>query len=173
MVKPLLSIICAIGKNRAIGRDNKLLWDIPHDLEHFKEITSGYPVIMGRKTFESIGRPLPGRTNIIITRDKTYQQDNCLVANSLEEAIEKASTFAKASVDRQEIDSEEIFVIGGGSIYAQAIDLADKLYLTIVDDIVEDADTFFPEYEQFDKVVKEEHFETDKFKYSFIELIKS
>lgn len=159
----MISIICAIGKNRAIGRDNKLLWDIPHDLQHFKDITSGHPVIMGRKTFDSIGRPLPGRTNIIITRDKEYQQDKCLVAHSLEEAIQKA----------KEIDNEEVFVIGGGSIYAQAINLADKLYLTIVDDVVEDADTFFPEYDQFNKVVKEEHFETDKFKYSFIDLIKS
>jgi len=159
----MISIICAIGKNRAIGRDNKLLWDIPHDLKHFKDITAGHPVIMGRKTFESIGRPLPNRTNIIITRGENYRQAGCLITHSLEEAIKGT----------QEIDSEEVFVIGGGSIYAQAIDLADKLYLTIVDDVVEDADTFFPEYEQFDKIVKEEHFETDKFKYSFIELIKS
>jgi dihydrofolate reductase len=163
MAKPFISIICAIGKNRAIGRDNKLLWDIPHDLQHFKDITAGHPVIMGRKTFESIGRPLANRTNIIITRDESYQQDKCLVVHSLEEAIRKA----------QEIDSEEIFVIGGGSIYTQVIDLADKLYLTIVDDVIEDADTFFPEYEQFNKIIKEEHFETDKFKYSFIELVKS
>jgi dihydrofolate reductase len=163
MAKPLTSIICAIGKNRAIGRDNKLLWDIPHDLQHFKDITSGHPVIMGRKTFESIGRPLPGRTNIIITRSENYRQAGCLVIHSLEEAIKGA----------QEIDPEEVFVIGGGSIYAQAIDLADKLYLTIVDDVIEDADTFFPEYDQFDKIIKEEHFETDKLNYSFIELIKS
>jgi len=95
---------------------------------------------MGRKTFESISQPLLGRTNIIITRDESYKQDKCLVAHSLEEAIKKA----------QKIDSEEVFVIGGGSIYAQAIDLTDKLYLTIVDDIVEDADTFFPKYEEFE-----------------------
>jgi dihydrofolate reductase len=158
-----VSIICAIGKNKAIGRDNKLLWDIPHDLKHFKDITAGHPIIMGRKTFESIGRPLPDRTNIIVTRDESYQQDKCLVAHSLEEAIQRG----------KEIDSEEIFVIGGGSIYAQAINLVDKLYLTIVDNVVEDADTFFPEYEQFNKIIKEEHFETDQFKYSFIELIKS
>jgi len=169
----MLSIICAIGKNRAIGRDNKLLWDIPHDLQHFKDITSGHPVIMGRKTFESIGRPLPGRTNIIVTRSESDYRSVVLVTHSLEEAIEKASAYAKASVDKKEIDSEEIFVIGGGSIYAQAISLADKLYLTVVDDIVEDADTFFPEYSQFNKIIKEEHFETDKFKYSFIELEKS
>ncbi len=162
MAKPLLSIICAIGKNRAIGRDNKLLWDIPHDLQHFKDITSGHPVIMGRKTFESIGRPLAGRTNIIVTRDESYQQDECVICHSLEEAIAKA----------KEIDPEEVFVIGGGSIYAQAIDLVDKLYLTIVDDIVEDADTFFPEYSQFNKIIKEEHFETDELKYSFVELIR-
>ena len=163
MAKPLTSIICAIAKNRAIGKDNRLLWNIPEDLEHFKKITLGHPVIMGRKTFESITQPLPGRTNIIITRDESYKQDKCLVAHSLEEAIKKA----------QKIDSEEVFVIGGGSIYAQAIDLTDKLYLTIVDDIVEDADTFFPKYEEFDKIVKEEHFETDDLKYSFVELTRS
>ena len=157
-----VSTICAIGKNRAIGRNNKLLWDIPHDLQHFKDITSGHPVIMGRKTFESIGRPLPKRTNIIVTRDQSYQQDKCIICHSLEEAITKAKG----------IDSEEVFVIGGGSIYAQAIDLVDKLYLTIVDDVIEDADTFFPEYPQFNKIIKEEHFETDELKYSFIELVK-
>lgn len=158
----MISIICAIGKNRAIGKKNKLLWNIPEDLEHFKKITLGHPVIMGRKTFESIGRPLLDRTNIVVTRDESYQQDKCLVVHSLKEAIQKA----------KKIDSEEVFVIGGGSIYAQVIDLADKLYLTIVDDMVEDADTFFPEYDQFNKVIKEEHFETDKFNYSFVELIK-
>ncbi len=158
----MISIICAIGKNRAIGKKNKLLWNIPEDLEHFKKITLGHPVIMGRKTFESIGRPLLDRTNIVVTRDESYQQDKCLVVHSLKEAIQKA----------KKIDSEEVFVIGGGSIYAQVIDLADKLYLTIVDDMVEDADTFFPEYDQFNKVIKEEHFETDKFNYSFVELIQ-
>ncbi len=159
----IISIICVLSKNRAIGKGNKLLWHIPQDLQHFKKITIGHPVIMGRKTFESIGQVLPQRTNIIVTRDKTYRQDKCLITHSLEEAIKKG----------KEIDSKELFVIGGGSIYAQTIDLADKLYLTIVDEFVEDADTFFPEYNQFNKVVKEEHFETDNFKYKFVELLKS
>ncbi len=161
MSKPLLSTICAVGKNRAIGKNNKLLWDIPHDLQHFKEITAGHPVIMGYKTYLSIGRPLPGRTNIILSKE-LINIPGCIVCTSLDEAIKKG----------REIDSEEVFIIGGGSVYAQTIDLVDKLYLTIVDDVVEDADTFFPEYDQFNKIVKEEYFETDELKYSFVELIR-
>ncbi|MCD4704462.1 dihydrofolate reductase [bacterium] len=158
----MISIICAIGKNKAIGKDNQLLWDIPHDLQHFKDITVGHPVIMGYKTYLSIGRPLPGRTNIILSK-KLVNIPGCIVCTSLDEAINKG----------KEIDLEEVFIIGGGSVYAQTINLVDKLYLTIVDDTVEDADTFFPEYDQFNKVIKEEHFETDQFNYSFVELVKN
>ena len=156
-----VSIICAVGKNRAIGKDNKLLWDIPDDLQHFKDITKGHPVIMGYKTYESIGKPLPDRVNIVLSREK-INIPGCIACTSLEDAIKIA----------KEHDDKEIFIIGGGSIYAQTIDLADKLYLTLVDDIVEDADTFFPDYSKFDKVIKEEQFETDKFKYSFVELVR-
>lgn len=163
MAKPLLSIICAIGKNKAIGKNNKLLWDIPNDLQHFKEITKGHPVIIGRKTFESIGKPLPDRTNIIITRDENYKQEGCVVCHSLECAIKVA----------KEKDKDEVFVIGGGSIYAQAIKSADKLYLTIVDDIVEDADTFFPEYSDFKFINKGETREYNGIKYKFVELVRS
>lgn len=156
-----LSIICAVSENLAIGKNNKLLFDIPADLEHFKNITEGHPVIMGLNTYNSIGRPLPKRTNIILSKDK-IEIENCLVFTSLDEAIKKA----------KELDDEEVFVIGGGSIYAQTINLADKLYLTIVDEIVEDADTFFPDYSEFKNIIKEEHFENDNFKYKFVELTK-
>lgn len=156
-----LSIICAISLNRAIGKNNKLLFDIPEDLEHFKNITEGHPVIMGLNTYYSIGRPLPKRTNIVVSKDK-IEIENCLVFTSLDEAIAKA----------KELDDTEVFVIGGGSIYAQTIDKADKLYLTIVDEVIEDADTYFPDYSEFKNIIKEEHFETDNFKYSFVELIK-
>ncbi|MDD3284721.1 MAG: dihydrofolate reductase [Patescibacteria group bacterium] len=156
-----LSIICAISLNNAIGKNNKLLFDIPEDLEHFKNITEGHPVIMGLNTYNSIGRPLPKRTNIILSKEK-MEIENCLVFTSLDEAITKA----------KELDSEEVFVIGGGSIYAQTINLADKLYLTIVNEIVEDADTYFPDYSEFKNITKEEHFENDNYKYKFVEFTK-
>lgn len=137
----MLSIIAVIGKNRELGKDNHLLWNIPSDLARFREMTKGHPVIMGRKTFESIGHSLPNRTNIIISSHSEI--------SSLEKAIEKARVSPGA---------EEIFVIGGGSVYAQAIDRADRLYLTVVAAEAPSADTFFPDYARFTKVIsKEEH----------------
>lgn len=162
MPQPTISLICAVAKNRAIGQNNKLLWDIPDDLRHFKKITKGHAVVMGQKTFESIGQPLPRRTNVIITNDQNFKAEGCVIAYSIEEA------FAKA----KEIEKDEIFVIGGGSIYAQTISLADKLYLTIVDETVEAADTFFPDYSEFKNIVKEEPREYNDLKYKFTELIK-
>jgi dihydrofolate reductase len=159
MKKPIVSIIAAIDENGGLGKNNQLLFKIPADLEHFKEITSGHPVIMGRKTFDSIGQPLLDRTNIIVTRIQDYQVNGCLVAHSIEEAIEMA----------HKEDSQEVFVIGGGQIYEQAIDLADKLYLTIVEGEHE-ADTFFPDYSEFKKVISEEKHESDGYKYRFLEL---
>jgi len=157
----MISIICAIGKNKAIGKNNKLLWDIPDDLKHFKKITSGHPVLMGQKTFESIGKPLPNRLNIIMTRDKNFQPKNCLVVYSLEEAIEKAN----------EADNQEIFFIGGGEIYRQALPYADKLYLTIVEDSPE-ADTFFPDYSEFKNIISEEKHNLNNLNYKFVELTR-
>lgn len=145
----MLSIIAVIGKNRELGKDNHLLWNIPSDLKHFRKITKGHPVIMGRKTFQSIGHPLPNRTNIIISSHSSYpsyQSYTVLFASSLDQAI----AIAKAAPG-----NEEIFVIGGGSVYAQAIDRADRLYLTVVEAASPAADTFFPDYSRFTKVISE------------------
>jgi len=157
--KPKISIICAISENRAIGKDNKLLWHITNDLNRFKELTSGHVVLMGRNTFLSIGRPLPNRTNIIITQDKRYKAAGCIVCHSLEEAIETAKQY----------EEDEIFIIGGGQIYKQTIGLVDKLYLTVVESEFE-ADTFFPDYSAFKNVVFEKSEESDGYKYKFLEL---
>lgn len=148
----MLSIIAVIGKNRELGKDNKLIWHLPSDLARFRKITTGHPVIMGRKTFQSIGQPLPNRENFVITRDPAFTAGGITVVRSLDEALEKAKSATGA---------EEIFVIGGGSIYAQAIDRADRLYLTVVDKIAPKADTFFPDYSGFGKMIlNESHEET-------------
>lgn len=159
----MLSAIAVIGQNRELGCDNKLLWDIPDDLKHFKEITAGHPVIMGRKTFESIGSPLPNRTNIIITRDENYKVAGCEVVNSLDDAFKLVETRFNAS--------EEAFIIGGGQIYTMALPYCDKLYLTIVEDTPK-ADTFFPDYSEFKTLEKEEKKEYNGLVYRFIELTR-
>ncbi len=161
MPGPKISIIAAIGKNRELGKNNKLLWHIPGDLPHFKKLTLGHPIIMGRKTFESIGRPLPNRTNIVVTRDSSYEVEGVVVVHSIEKAIEEA----------KKKDKEEIFVIGGGQIYEQALPFADRLYLTIVDAQAE-ADTYFPDYSEFKKIISEEKNESEGLKYTFLELEK-
>lgn len=143
-VNSKLSIIVATAQNSAIGRNNQLLWHIPEDLKYFKRVTSGHTVIMGRKTWESLGRPLPNRRNIVVSRTlKAGESPNSASAptfevyNSLEKAVEAAS---------QGQDSE-LFIIGGGEIYKEALPFTNKLYLTIVNESIEDADTFFPEVE--------------------------
>lgn len=165
MNNPKISIVVAIGENRAIGKGNKLLWDIPEDRNRFRDITRGHPVIMGRKTFESIlsyiGKPLPKRTNIIITRDPNYIYEGCIVVHSLEEALKIA----------KEKDSEEIFIGGGGQIYEQAMPYVTNLYLTIVKDSPE-ADAFFPDYSDFKKVLKKEEHESNGYQYTWIDLEK-
>lgn len=128
----MVSLIAAIGKNNEIGINGQLPWSIPEDLKHFKNLTIGKTIIMGRKTFESIGRPLPGRRNIVITRNQAYQKDGIEVFNSLTDALKLNST------------SGDVFVIGGGEIYNQALSLADKLYITEVDFSDDRADAFFP-----------------------------
>jgi dihydrofolate reductase len=142
----MISLIACIGKNRELGKDNALIWHIPQDLQRFKHITLGHPIIMGRKTFASIGRPLEGRTNIVVTSDKTFSAVNAIVTSSLEEAIETAKTSPGA---------DELFIIGGGTIYAQAINFADRLYLTIVNETAP-ADTFFPDYSEFKTIISSE-----------------
>lgn len=160
MNKPIISLIAAIGNNRELGKDNRLLWSIPEDLKRFKELTLNHPVIMGRKTFQSIGKPLPNRTNIIVTHEINYQVKECFITHSLEEAIK----LAKAK------DNDEIFIIGGGQIYQQAINIADKLYLTLIDGAF-DADTFFPDYSRFKKVASQKKSQYGKYRFTFLELV--
>ncbi len=138
-------IIVAIADNNAIGRDNALLWHISEDLKFFKRTTSGCPVIMGRKTFESIGRPLPKRTNIVVSRGFDAPE-GVEVVPSLEEAYRAASAAISAAsyVIPDPIRNPRCFIIGGGQIYAQALKDADRLIITHVHTVIEDADTFFP-----------------------------
>ena len=161
MDKPKISIICVIGKNLAIGKNNQLLWRLPDDLKRFKATTSGHTVIMGSKTFESIGKPLPDRINIVVSSDPDYKIAGCEIVHSIEDAIKSG----------KEREKEEIFIIGGGSIYTQTIGLADKLYLTVVEDSPE-ADTYFPDYPAFTKVIFEENHQSGNLKYKYLELEK-
>jgi len=181
MNKPIISIIVAMDEARGIGKNNALMWKIPGELARFKEITMGHPIIMGRKTFESIGRVLPGRTNIIITRDPEYKVDGAVVVNSLEEGLKKAQEegLSRHSGEQRDtrIDSGqarmtelEIFIIGGGQIFEQALPLTDRLYLTIVKGDF-GADVFFPEYEKvFTKQIEKEDRTVDKYEFSFVTL---
>lgn len=139
---PIISIIVATSLNNAIGRNNQLLWHISEDLKYFKKVTSGHTIIMGRKTWESIGRPLPNRRNIVISRSQKAIE-GAEVYSSLEEALKAARS--KEVANKNKLSNEEIFIIGGGQIYKQALPIADKLYLTIVNKTIEDADTYFPD----------------------------
>src|SRR3989344_1840396 len=162
-MKTKISMIAVIGKNRELGKDNRIPWYIPEDMKRFKNLTKGHVVIMGRNTFESIGRPLPDRINIVITHDTQYNPPGCIVVHSLGEAIQKAenAVIARSETTKQSqkkdrhaslaMTSNEIFIIGGGQVYKQAMPFADKLYLTLIDGIF-DADTFFPDYEEFKNV---------------------
>lgn len=156
----MISLIAAVGRNRAIGKNNKLLWDIPEDMAHFKRLTTGHTVIMGEKTYLSIGRSLPNRKNIVLSLDDNFQVEGAEVSHSLEEALEKY----KGS-------EEEVFVIGGGQIYKLSLPFADKLYLTVVEDSPE-ADTFFPDYSEFKNVVSEENQDNGKYRFTFLELTR-
>ena len=130
-----ISIIVAMAKNRAIGINNTLPWRIPADLQHFKRLTMGHHMIMGRKTFESIGRPLPGRTNVVVSRDHNLKIDGCIVTHSLQEAL------AVCASDPQ------IFIVGGADVYAQALNLADVLCITEIQQEVA-GDAWFPEFDR-------------------------
>jgi dihydrofolate reductase len=142
----MISIIAALAANRVIGRNNDLPWRLPADLRHFRQLTTGHAVILGRRNYESIGKLLPNRTNIVITRQRDYTAPGCLVAHSLADALVMAG------------NDPEIFVIGGAEIYAQALPLADRLYLTHVEAEVP-GDTFFPEFDIADwrEMVSESH----------------
>lgn len=150
-------IVAAYARNRVIGNNNELVWHLPRDFKHFKDLTIGHPIIMGRKTFDSLGKPLPKRTSIIITRDEHYQQEGCIVVHSLEEAIEEAS-----SID------EQIFIIGGAEIYRQALPLAHKMYLTEVKASPE-GDAYFPQFstDQWQETARHPYYKDEKNEYDF------
>ncbi len=153
----ILSLIAAVDQKGCIGKKGGLPWHLPSDLKHFRSITSGKTVIMGRKTYESIGRALPNRRNIIITRQQSFLAPLCEVVSSLEEALTLCS------------NDDEVFVIGGGEIYAQAITHANRLYITFVQTTVVDGDAFFPVIDEtsWKETSREEHQKDDENTYAF------
>lgn len=170
----MISIVVAIDSKNGIGKDNNLLFKIPEDFKRMRKIISGHPLVMGRKTFESIGRVLPENTSIIITQNPNYQfpdfvktkaeKQKCIAVNSLEEGIEKAKGVP---------GSDNIVIFGGGQIFKEAMEknLIDKLYLTVVEGDY-GADTFFPDYSNFKKVIFEQSGESEGYKYKFLDLEK-
>ena len=160
----MITIIAAVAENNALGKDNQLIWHLPADLKRFKQVTLGHHIIMGRKTFESLGKPLPNRTTIIITRNKNYKQEGCIVVNSLSEAIVASKS------------DENPYILGGAEIYKQALEIADKLDLTLVHQSFE-ADAFFPDINPtIWNIAERVDFKADeknKFDYSFITYLKA
>ncbi len=159
----MITIIAAVAKNNALGKDNQLIWHLPADLKRFKKETLGHHIIMGRKTFESLGKPLPNRTTIIITRNTNYTAEGCIVVNSLDNAITAAKT------------DKNPFILGGAEIYKQALEIADTLDLTLVHHEF-DADVFFPEINfNIWKETSREDFKADdknKYDYSFVKYMR-
>lgn len=155
-----ISLVVAASENNAIGKNGQLLWHLPNDLKFFKNTTWGFPVIMGRKTFESVNKPLPGRTNIVITSKPDWEAKGVITVRSLEESIQKAG----------ETNSKQAFIIGGGEIYKQSMDIADKIYITRVHANLE-GDTFFPTIDKSKwQLIEDEIFEIDEkhaYSYSF------
>lgn len=160
-----ISAIVAMSENRVIGNGNHLPWHLPADLKHFKTLTTGHPILMGRKTYESIGRPLPNRTNIIMTRDTSFQAPGCIVVTSIEKALAHAT----------DIGRNEIFIIGGAEIYKQLLPKISRLYMTVVHAKL-DGDAFFPElnFAEWNEITNEKHEadENNEYAYSFITLEK-
>ncbi|OIQ21823.1 MAG: diacylglycerol kinase [Flavobacterium sp. MedPE-SWcel] len=145
-----ITLIAAAAENNALGKDNKMVWHLPDDFKHFKKLTTGHAIIMGRKTLESMNGPLPKRTNIVITRQKDYTYDGCTIVHSLDEALAVCN------------NDDEVFIIGGGEIYKQAIDKADKIELTRVHTTT-DADAYFPEIDTIKwQLTKEEYHSKDE-----------
>ena len=148
----MISLIVAASENNAIGKGNAMLWHLPEDLKFFKNTTWGMPVIMGRKTFEAVGKPLPGRTNIIVTSNSSWQVEDTITTTSIEDAIKVAN----------ETNAKEIFITGGGEIYKQTLPIADKVYLTRVHTTI-DGDAFFPEMDiNTWEIVFEKHVKADE-----------
>jgi dihydrofolate reductase len=152
----MISLIAAIAENKVIGKDNRLVWHLPVDMRFFKNTTMGHTLIMGRKTFESFGKPLPGRKSIVITRQKDYRYEGVKVVHSLDEAIKAAPV------------DEEVFIAGGAEIYRQAMPLCERMYLTIVHHDFE-GDTWFPpiDYGQWKLLSSEKHPADEKHAYAF------
>jgi len=159
----MISLIAAMDRNRLIGADGRLPWHLPADLAHFKRVTMGKPVLMGRRTFESIGRPLPGRHNIIVSRDPAYRAEGCTVVHSVEAGLGGAGL------------APEVMVIGGASLYAQCLARAHRLYLTLVDGAFA-GDTFFPAWDSrtWRELERQDHApdERNPFAYSFVTMEK-
>ncbi|PMC39245.1 dihydrofolate reductase [Bacillus sp. UMB0899] len=153
----MISLLVAMDKHRLIGRDNQLPWHLPQDLAYFKKVTMNHKIVMGRKTFESIGRPLPGRENIIVTRDKTYTQKGCTILHSIEEIIELSSH-----------SKDELFVIGGAEIFKEILPVSDRLYITEIDHEFE-GDTYFPDrnHSEWKKVSDEKGIKDEKNPYDY------
>lgn len=153
-----ISLVVAASENNAIGKNNQLLWHLPNDLKFFKNITWGFPVIMGRKTFEAVNKPLPGRTNIVITTNPNWNAETVITVSNLEDAIQKAA----------ETNSKQGFIIGGGEIYKQSMDIADSIYITRVHADLE-GDTFFPVIDKSKwRLTSNQYFEADdKHAYSY------
>ncbi|MCU7842584.1 MAG: type 3 dihydrofolate reductase [Candidatus Thiodiazotropha sp. (ex Monitilora ramsayi)] len=158
---PKISLIVAMDKNGVIGRDNRLPWRLPADLSHFKQVTMGKPIVMGRKTWESLPGVLPGRKHIVITRDQAYRAESCTVVHSAEEAIAEAGNVA------------EIMIVGGGAIYKELLPKADRLYLTLVD-VEVDGDAYFPQidWDAWREMSRDSHPADEKnpYAYTFLEL---
>ena len=154
----IISLIAAMGRNRVIGKDNSLPWKLPEDMKRFRELTKGKPVIMGRKTFESIGKPLPNRTNIVITRDKNYSAEGCIVVHSAEDALKAAK------------NADEAMIIGGEQIFREFLPRANRIYLTIIDKDFE-GDAFFPDFKEDDwEKIKQEKYDNGQLKFTFADL---
>ena len=158
-----ISLIVALARNRVIGRDNQLPWRLSADLQHFKRLTMGKPIIMGRTTYESIGRPLPGRTNIVVTRDSSFSAAGCRVVHSIDEALVAAG------------GADEVMIMGGENLYSQLLPRADRLYLTEVQADVS-GDAWFPEFDQtqWQELERESHRadEKNEFDYDFVVLAR-
>ena len=156
----ILSMIAAVGKNRELGQGHLLPWDIPEDMKYFQDTTRGHVVLMGEKTYRAIGKPLPQRTNIVLTHERAFSEPGVLVAHTPEEALDLMHTYEK---------NGEAFVIGGASVYTLFLEEAKRLYLTLIDKEFPDADIFFPEYESvFYRIVKERKSGDDTFSYRFV-----
>jgi len=149
-------MIVAMAENRAIGKNNELLWHLPKDFQHFKSVTMGKPILMGRKTYESIGRPLPGRKNIVITRDADFAAEGVVVVHSIASALEEGK------------DYDDVMIIGGASFYQQMLPMVDRLYLTVVHESF-DGDVFFPEINplEWNTLETTKHQADEKNQYSF------